>query len=445
MTTNNKLIPPASVRGMTKLDKDQFRLDIKLPCLHVEAVDVSRVIGIPVVRQTTLQKLDILKPLVKSPDFPTQKSVLFDPERWSDERKADLDKALSAVGVNEYRFGTYPITLDFDHWDMKRIFESILPEKLRFSGFSQIGHIVHCNLIEELLPYKFIIGEILLNKVKSCKTVVNKLDSIDNEFRNFKMELLAGEDNFVAEVKEAGCRYRLDFSKVFWNSRLSTEHERLSEKFPTGSVVYDVFAGVGPFVIPAAKRGKKRAVRAILANDLNPDSVKYLRENVKLNNVAELVTAYNLDGAEFIRQVISEDLKKRHSSANGETSSAQVAMNLPAIAVTFLPNFIGILNDFDGSSLGFPVIIHCYLFSKIKQPDPDSAMFAEDAKKQVRDSLKCPDLVIDDIHHVRNVAPNKEMMCVSFEMPFALMKSASVVGDSDAADVEPVAKRMKEE
>lgn len=89
--------------------------------------------------------------------------------------------------------------------------------------------------------------------------------------------------------------------QVFWNSRLSTEHERLSEKFAAGAVVYDVFAGVGPFVIPTAKRGKKRAVRAILANDLNPDSVKYLKENVELNKVSELVTAYNLDGGDFIK------------------------------------------------------------------------------------------------------------------------------------------------
>jgi hypothetical protein len=29
---------------------------------------------------------------------------------------------------------------------------------------------------------------------------VNKLDSIDTEFRVFKMEVLAGEDDFVAEM-----------------------------------------------------------------------------------------------------------------------------------------------------------------------------------------------------------------------------------------------------
>ena len=41
------------------------------------------------------------------------------------------------------------------------------------------------------------------------------------------MELLAGEDRFEVEVKESGCRFRFDFSKVYWNPRLGTEHDRL--------------------------------------------------------------------------------------------------------------------------------------------------------------------------------------------------------------------------
>ena len=41
------------------------------------------------------------------------------------------------------------------------------------------------------------------------------------------MELLAGEDRFEVEVKESGCVFRFDFSKVYWNPRLGTEHDRL--------------------------------------------------------------------------------------------------------------------------------------------------------------------------------------------------------------------------
>lgn len=71
-----------------------------------------------------------------------------------------------------------------------------------------------------------------------------------------------------------------DFSKVYWNSRLHTEHDRLVQMFKPEDVVADVFAGVGPFVIPAAKKGC-----AVLANDLNPESAHWLAKNITTNHV----------------------------------------------------------------------------------------------------------------------------------------------------------------
>jgi hypothetical protein len=47
-----------------------------------------------------------------------------------------------------------------------------------------------------------LLPESLTNKAqknKGVKTVVNKLNSIDTQFRFFKMELLAGEPNYVVE------------------------------------------------------------------------------------------------------------------------------------------------------------------------------------------------------------------------------------------------------
>ena len=40
-------------------------------------------------------------------------------------------------------------------------------------------------------------------------------------FRYFAMELLAGENNMIAKTTEWGVTYQFDFSKVYWNPRLS--------------------------------------------------------------------------------------------------------------------------------------------------------------------------------------------------------------------------------
>ena len=81
--------------------------------------------------------------------------------------------------------------------------------------------------------------------------------------------MLAGDENLETCAKESDCSFELDFGKVYWNSRLSTEHERVVASLPDGAVVYDVFAGVGPFAIPAAKKKRCR----VYANDLNPGSL----------------------------------------------------------------------------------------------------------------------------------------------------------------------------
>lgn len=73
---------------------------------------------------------------------------------------------------------------------------------------------------------------------------------------------------------------------MYWNSRLHHEHERLIEQFKTEDVIADVFAGVGPFAIPAAKKGC-----GVLANDLNPSSYKYLTVNISDNKVRQNITA----------------------------------------------------------------------------------------------------------------------------------------------------------
>jgi len=58
--------------------------------------------------------------------------------------------------------------------------------------------------------------------------------------------------------------------------------------FKPEDIVADVFAGVGPFAVPAAKKGC-----AVLGNDLNPNSAKYLLKNVEDNRVICYFQCFN--------------------------------------------------------------------------------------------------------------------------------------------------------
>jgi tRNA (guanine37-N1)-methyltransferase len=91
-----------------------------------------------------------------------------------------------------------------------------------------------------------------------------------------------------------------------------------------------MFAGVGPFAIPAARN----AGCVVHANDLNPRSYHYLKQNATLNKVENLVHCYNLDAREFVRKLLREGIE------NGKpVDVSQVIMNLPASAVEFLGMF----------------------------------------------------------------------------------------------------------
>ncbi|KAG0296030.1 tRNA(m(1)G37)methyltransferase, partial [Dissophora globulifera] len=240
--------------------------------------------------------------------------------------------------------------------------------------------------------------------------------------------------------------FKLDFSQVYWNSRLHTEHERLVKMFSATDAVCDVMAGIGPFAMPAAKKGCM-----VYANDLNPTSYKYMVENKSLNKIKDNLKIYNLDGREFIRKAV-EDLEKSGYkrppavpvipkgkkgaatpaaastpapaavSAAPETEHAfktfdHYVMNLPGSAIEFLDAFRGL---FKGREADIPEpkkqlpMIHCHCFSKSDKPE-------DDVRERV-EAVMGGALEMDSVslHWVRKVAPNKDMYCISFRLPAAI-------------------------
>uniref|UniRef100_A0A182N8A5 tRNA (guanine(37)-N1)-methyltransferase n=1 Tax=Anopheles dirus TaxID=7168 RepID=A0A182N8A5_9DIPT len=258
------LHPPPAVRGMTQLDRGAFSKTIKVPHLLVPKEknlnDVCRSI------KKYLLKMERYKPVVTDEYKITLHPLAV--QKWEDLADVQLEK----LDIGSEALVWQEIQLSYDNWKYDEIFKAVLPiDKEALSSFSKIGHIIHLNLKEHLLPYKELIGEVIRDKIADCRTVVNKSLSIDNTYRNFQMELLCGEPDYRVSVKENGCLFAFDFSKVYWNPRLSTEHEKIAKMLHKNDALYDVYAGVGPFAVPAARKGCR-----VLANDLNPDSYQAL-------------------------------------------------------------------------------------------------------------------------------------------------------------------------
>ncbi|XP_059670146.1 tRNA (guanine(37)-N1)-methyltransferase 2-like [Cornus florida] len=200
----------------------------------------------------------------------------------------------------------HSLTLGYSCWGADHVLKQILPSGVEVpSSFETITffycHIAHLNITDELLPYKDVIAKVIYDKNHPrIKTVFNKVGNITNEFCVPKFEILAGKDDMITEVKQYRATFKLDYSLVYWNSRLEHEHRRLVSQFRAGETICDMFAGIGPFTISAAQKGC-----LVYANDLNPDSVRFLKINAEINNVNDRVCAYNMDARKFISQLIS--------------------------------------------------------------------------------------------------------------------------------------------
>lgn len=309
----------------------------------------------------------------------------------------------------------HEVKVGYASYNMESVLRSLLPKDLvPPASFETAGHIAHVNLREEHTPWKYVIGKVLIDKhTPRIKTVVNKLESTGGPYRTFKMELIAGEDEMVTEVNENSCRFKMNFSKVYWNSRLETEHRRIISSLKPSDILADSFCGIGPFVLPAVKL--KRCVA--YANDLNPSSIEYLKENAKRNNIT--LSGYSLEGKDngsanepcvYASCGCARDFLKSLILEKG-IGVTVVVMNFPSGAPEFLDVFKGLYADRKDSILP---LIHCYCFASAEN-------WEEDARRRIRHNLfggdECDGEMEINVRLVRDVSPKKRQVCASFRLP----------------------------
>ena len=169
------------------------------------------------------------------------------------------------------------------------------------------------------------IADAIMDSDLPVRAVLNRASKIKGEQRVRDWDVLAGEGTEVTH-REYGCTFDLDLAEVYFSPRLATERHRVTEQVSEGEQTFDMFAGVGPFAIPFAKRGA-----ACVGTDINETAIEYLQANAERNGVADRVTGICGD----VREVAEEY----------EDWADRVVMNLPHSADEFLETAVQLASD----------------------------------------------------------------------------------------------------
>lgn len=253
---------------------------------------------------------------------------------------------------------------DFTLLERRKSLEDILGFK---PSYEVVGEIA---VLTDEVPGKkeALVAHALMNRYKNIKVVAKRISPVEGVFRTRKLEIIAGECRTETMHKENGCRYKLDLGKVYFNPRLAGERNRVAAQVARSvkqEEIIDMFAGVGAFSMQVAKRAPQSHVTAI---DINPDAIRYLQENTRLNRVS------NIDAVEG-------DIREIH--ARYLNTADRIIMNLPKSAYLFLPEALGILKP-QGGILHFYDLESAYSDSSDEKSKSLARAIAQAKEKLVR-------------------------------------------------------------
>ncbi len=156
----------------------------------------------------------------------------------------------------------------------------------------------------ELLPRKWeLLGDVLILKldeglephdkkvakayadVLGAVTVLQDVGGIVDEFRRPQMKIIMGERTETVH-KENNVLFKLDAKEIMFSSGNIDERIRMATVCEEGDIVVDMFAGIGYFSIPMAVHCRPAEIYSI---EISPVAFGYLCENVRLNEVTEII------------------------------------------------------------------------------------------------------------------------------------------------------------
>lgn len=149
-----------------------------------------------------------------------------------------------------------------------------------YTSYDIVGEIAIAEIPENMKKKEKMIADAILEVHPTVKTVVRKHGPVSGKYRTRKVKILKGKKTKETIHKEHGCKFKLNVEDVYYSVRLSGERARIRDLVKPREKILALFAGVGPFPIIIAKKNKKTEIIAI---ELNPKAVRYMKENIILN------------------------------------------------------------------------------------------------------------------------------------------------------------------
>ncbi len=233
------------------------------------------------------------------------------------------------------------------------------------------------------------IAKEIMAKNKNVKSVLKKESPREGKFRTRKYKLIAGDKNTEVIHKEHGYSLKLDPQKTYFSVREGTERQRVASQVKPRELVMVMFAGIGPYAVAIAKKQPK--VKKIIAVEINPESVKYMKYNIRVNKFSHKISPVLGN----VRDVCKKWYKK----------CDRIVMPLPLDAEDFLDIAIKCAKK--------KTTVHFYAWGNKADGD-----IYEDAKKAIARQMKKLGVAYKVVNKriVLPYAPGKFKVCIEFKV-----------------------------
>ena len=311
------------------------------------------------------------------------RQALADRDLIDREREITVDSGSLYIPVTDA--AAVPATYDVvDHDAPARETQTTPAEVLGFEpSYERLGDVVI--LDEDDADRARRIADAIVESDLRARTVVNRASKVKGELRVREWDVLVGESTETVH-REYGYEFALDIAEVYFSPRLATERHRVISQVGAGERVIDMFAGVGPFAVPMAGRGAD-----VVACDLNPVAVEYLRENARRNGVEEHVTAIQGD--------------VRDLAADYAGWADRLVMNLPHSAGDFLDTAMELAGE--------ECMLHYY---DIQHEDDPFGPGIRAIREAAAAADPAYDVAVETEHIVRSYAPHEYNVCIDVRL-----------------------------